>query len=99
MRTMPTFFTDEVTEQVINVPIAAPDELARAIDLLAGGNLTPEEQRLVESASDHNWTIRIIVDELRERRGMVPVPQHFDWRTICEGEQIGESASKARRDD
>lgn len=64
------------------IPVAAEDNLSRAIDLLVGGNLTDNEQAFVDRAVRHNWTIRVIVDELRERRGMVPVRYDFNWTTI-----------------
>lgn len=64
------------------VPVAAEDSLSRAIDLLVGGNLTDSEQAFVNKAVRHNWTVRVIVDDLRERRGMVPVPYNFNWTTI-----------------
>lgn len=64
------------------VPVAAEGSLSRAIDILVGGNLTDSEQAFVDRAVRHNWTVRVIVDGLRERRGMVPVPNNFNWTTI-----------------
>ena len=64
------------------VPIAAEDNLSRSIDLLVGGNLTDAERAFVSRSVRHNWTIRVIVDALREQRGMVPVPYNFNWTAI-----------------
>ena len=64
------------------VPAADQAKIDRAIDILVGGNLSFEESVFLGKALAKNWTIRVIVDELRERRGMVPVPNDFDWRNI-----------------
>lgn len=76
MRKMPT-------ETVYGpIPVGDAAHLSKAIDLLVGGNLTDSEQAFVSKALRHNYTFRVIVDELRERRGMVPVPYDFNWTTI-----------------
>ena len=82
MRTIPTIITDGISNNAIDVPVAEEGKLERAIDLLVGGNLTTDEQIFVEKASKHNWTIRVIIDELRKRRNMVAVPLKFNWRVI-----------------
>lgn len=66
----------------IPVPAVSREEYDRAINIMVGGNLTDDEKTFVERAARRNWTIRIVVDELRERRGMAPVPNDFDWRTL-----------------
>jgi hypothetical protein len=82
MRKMPTVALDAFGKS-IDIPVAADCELQRAIDILVGGNLTKDEQAFVEMAwQKRNWTIRVIVDELREKRGMVPVLYGFDWTSL-----------------
>lgn len=64
------------------VPTVSVDNFNRAIDILVGGNLTDDEKKFVERACRNNWTLRVIVDELREKRGMVEMPSDFDWRSV-----------------
>lgn len=66
----------------IPVPAVSREEYDRAVNIMVGGELTADEQTFVERAARRNWTIRIVVDELRERRGMSPVPTDFDWRAL-----------------
>ena len=87
MQTMTTIlhtdpFDSDDSGDGFEIPIAPAGHLQRAIDLLAGGNLSDDEQSFVDRAVNHNWTIRIIVEHLREQRGMVEVPVAFDWRVI-----------------
>ena len=61
---------------------AAAGHLERCLDILVGGHLTADEHDFVNRLAAHGWTIRVIIDGLRERRGMVEVPLDFDWRSL-----------------
>jgi hypothetical protein len=52
--------------------------LDNLIDLLVGGKLTNQEKEFV-ALTKSKWDHRIIINSLRRRRGMVPVPTNFIW--------------------
>jgi hypothetical protein len=64
------------------VPTTTRADMQRTIDIMVGGNLTETEQSFVDRAVKHNWTVRVIVDELRAMRGMVEVPYDFNWQSL-----------------
>lgn len=63
------------------IPITGPGKFSRCVARFLG-SLTDSEKAWADRAARHNWTIRVIVDSIRARRGLSEIDYGIDWREI-----------------
>jgi len=65
MRHMPTVIHRHPTGEVLtDMPTMPVPDFWRALEAIAGRDLTRDEVRRTEEMIEHNWTLRVIAEEL-----------------------------------
>ena len=64
MRNMPKFIHDPISDQAIELPTVSSRKWESLLEQAAGRPLTDDEKRRADKMGAHNWTLRIVIENL-----------------------------------